>query len=312
VFSCLQNPKWNEWTRIKTNYTNIGSIVDGREIFLGRLTDEEKKGIVNDAADHWSIEGDAKQDFISKIRNSILYYIPRTLIKNIHLALRELELTKPSDEEKRLIYEKNARKSMEGILKDLGFTHIDPKPHKYGGHGVDIFAQAEVKDAYEWRPKAFGEVTTTARVSMKEKIKKWIHWKRDWVREGLFKADKDMIFIMNPPDRLTSGCDEIMDDNDIKFYPYDDNMSQPKQKRKITQRKKIVKTRFVDTKKSGKSIDVCKTVEELVVYLSKEGVSPSSIQKEIIKQFPSETRNLNGLVYRLRLKHNLIVKRKSR
>jgi len=219
VISCLQNPQENEWDLLKSRSKNFQSIVENKEIILGNLTLNEREEIVNQVSSKIGFQKNDRSVFLSKVKNSLDYYLPRYLLQCIANILDMMEYTAYTDYEIRKLYEKDARNYIAPTLKDKGFPHIESVEKKIGGYKVDIFASASTSRT-KYRNKAFGEVTMMSRTNMAEKIEKFASWLNQ-MKGVEFRSDKgDIAFFICPPERITDKSRKILEDNSILLFEY--------------------------------------------------------------------------------------------
>lgn len=219
LISCLENPEEKEWTNLKGRSKNFETIVKNKEIILGNLTAKERDGIIHQVADKIGFESNEQKRFFSKVKGSMLYYLPRELLKCIANVIDSMEYVSYTEYDIRQIYEDDARDYMGNILREKGFIHIDSKEKKIGGYNVDIYATIGTQRA-GYLNKAFGEVTMIKKESMKQKIEKFANWLlRMQGRE--YKPDKgDFAFFVSQPNAVTSGAKEVLDANNIKLFEF--------------------------------------------------------------------------------------------
>lgn len=219
IVSCLQNPQRLEWNKLKNNSKNFQSIIEGKEVVLGNLSINEREEIVNQVSRKIGFQADDRKIFLSKVKSSLDYYLPRTLLRCIANVLDMMEYTAYTDFEIRNLYEKNARDFIAIKLKEIGFSFIEPTVKKIGGYNIDILATAPTI-RMKYRKKAFGEVTLTSRSKMAEKIEKFSNWLSQ-MKNVEYRPDKgDLAFFVCPPDRITEKSKKILEDNNISLYEY--------------------------------------------------------------------------------------------
>ena len=219
VVSCLQNPQKNEWNILKSRSKSFQSIVEGKEIILGNLTLNEREEIVNQVSSKIGFQKNDRSVFLSKVKSSLDYYLPRYLLQCIANILDMMEYTAYTDFEVRKLYEKDARNYISPKLKERGFKFIEPDVKKIGGYNVDIFATAPTSRA-KYRKQAFGEVTMIKRAGMVDKIEKFANW-LNRMKNVEYKPEKgDLAFFICPPNRITENSKMILKDNNILLYEY--------------------------------------------------------------------------------------------
>ena len=219
IVSCLQNPQRLEWDKLKNNSKSFQSIIEGKEVVLGNLSINEREEIVNQVSRKIGFQADDRKVFLSKVKSSLDYYLPRTLLRCIANVLDMMEYTAYTGFEIRNLYEKNARAFMAIKLKELGFSFIEPTVKKIGGYNVDILATVPTSRT-KYRKKAFGEVTLMSRSKMAEKIEKFSNWLNQ-MKNVEYRPDKgDLAFFVCPPDRITDKSKKILEDNNISLYEY--------------------------------------------------------------------------------------------
>lgn len=219
LVSCLENPNKMEWTELKSRSKNFGTIVDRKEIILGNLTAGEKDAIINQVVDKIGFDYKDRNTFISRVKSSILYYLPRDLLKCIANVIDSMGYIGYTDYDIRQIYEEDARNFIKTELLKRGFNHVEPEIKKVGGYDVDIVASAETKRTTH-RERAFGEVSMMHRSGMKGKIEKFANWLLR-MKNIEYKPDKgDFAFFICPPNSITSGAQDVLDANNIKLFEY--------------------------------------------------------------------------------------------
>ncbi|MFX0072775.1 MAG: hypothetical protein ACFFAO_16965, partial [Candidatus Hermodarchaeota archaeon] len=219
VISSLQNLENEEWTKLKSRSKNFQSIVDGKEVILGNLNLKEREEIIKQISSKIGFHGDDKKSFLNKVKSSLDYYIPRSLLRCIANILDMMEYTAYTDYEIRKLYENDARDFISPMLKDNGFTYIEPGVKNIGGYDLDIFASAPTSRT-KYRKKAFGEVTLISRAKISEKVEKFAHWLNQ-MKNVEFNPNKgDIAFFICPPNRITGKAKENLEDNTILLYEY--------------------------------------------------------------------------------------------
>ncbi|MHA1284807.1 MAG: helix-hairpin-helix domain-containing protein [Promethearchaeota archaeon] len=219
AISCLQNPNKNEWDKLKSHSRNFQSIVEGKEIVLGYLTLDEREEIIKQISDKIGLQEEDRKHFLSKVKGSIDFYLPRSLLRHVANVLDMMEFTAYTEYEIRKLYEKDARAFITPILKEKGFINIEPNEKEIGGYHIDIFATAQTSRATH-RKKAFGEVTLMNKSGILDKVEKFANW-LNRIKHVEFKPDKgDLAFFICPPDRITKKAKQILEDNNIVLYEY--------------------------------------------------------------------------------------------
>jgi len=219
LISCLENPDLQEWTKLKNGSKNFESIVRGKEIFLGNLTSKERDEIIQQVADKIGFEKKEEKMFISKIKSSIFFYLPRDLLKAVANVIDSMGYVGYTEYDLRQIYEEEARNYMKDKLKNAGFTFIENDVKSIGGYKIDIFASGPTKRS-EYVKKAFGEASTMHKAGMKQKIEKFADWLlRMKGRE--YNPDKDdYAFFVCPLDRITKGSKDVLESNNIELIDF--------------------------------------------------------------------------------------------
>ena len=256
VVSCLQNPQKNEWDLLKSRSKNFQSIVKGKEIILGNLTLNEREEIVNQVSSRIGFQKNDRSVFLSKVKSSLDYYLPRYLLQCIANILDMMEYTAYTDYEIRNLYEKDARNYISPKLKKMGFKYIEPGVKKIGGYNVDIFASAPTSRA-KYRKQAFGEVTMMKRSGMVEKIEKFANW-LNRMNSLEYRPEKgDIAFFICPPNRITENSKMILKDNNINLYEYSS--------KNIEELAKLSKPKSTPEKKSLDDIKKVKPQEDIIL-----------------------------------------------
>ncbi|MFX1487981.1 MAG: helix-hairpin-helix domain-containing protein [Promethearchaeota archaeon] len=256
VISCLQNPEKKEWDLLKSRSKNFQSIVEGKEIILGNLTINERKEIVNQVSSKIGFQQNDKSVFLSKVKSSLDYFLPRFLLQCIANILDMMEYTAYTDYEIRKLYEKDARDYISPKLKEKGFKFIESDVKKIGGYNVDIFA-TEPTSRSKHRKQAFGEVTMMKRAGMIEKVEKFATW-LNRMKNVEYKPGKgDIAFLICPPNRITENSKKILDDNDIILYEYSS--------KNIEELFKVSKPQIIPEHKVSKEIIEQKLEEKVVI-----------------------------------------------
>lgn len=219
LISCLENPREQEWTKLKDQSRNFETIVRGKEIILGNLTSKEKDEIIQQVAEKIGFERKEEKAFLSKVKGSLSYYLPRHLLQAIAREIDSMGYIGYTEYDLRQIYEEDARNYMKDKLKKKGYMHMEPDVKKIGGYNVDIFATAETNRT-NYVKKAFGEATIMRKQGMKQKIEKFSDWLyRMKGRE--YNPDKgDYAFIICPPDRITKNSRQVLEDNNIDLIEF--------------------------------------------------------------------------------------------
>jgi len=219
VVSCLQNPDIREWDQLKNRSKNFQSIVDGKEVILGNLNLSEREEIVNQVSHKIGFQDNDKRAFLAKVKGSMDYYLPRSLLRCIANILDMMEYTAYTDYEIRKIYEKDARNFITPILKEKGFTYVEPEVKKIGDYNVDIFATSPTSRT-KYRKKALGEVTIMSRSKMSDKVEKFSSWLIHMKNVEYQPNKGDFAFFVCPPKRITKKSKVILEDNNITLYEY--------------------------------------------------------------------------------------------
>lgn len=219
LISCLENPDLQEWTKLKNGSRNFETIVKGKEIILGNLMGNEKDTIIQQVADKIGFEKKDEKTFFSKVKSSILYYLPRDLLKTIANIIDSTGYIGYTQYDIRQIYEEDARNHMKHILERKGFIYLEPEVTRVGGYDIDIYATGATKRTGHVK-KAFGEATVMRKQGMKQKIEKYSNWLyRMKGRE--YKPDKgDYAFFVCPPYRITKGSRQVIEDNKIDLIEF--------------------------------------------------------------------------------------------
>lgn len=256
VVSCLQNPQKNEWDLLKSRSKNFQSIVKGKEIILGNLTLNEREEIVNQVSSRIGFQKNDRSVFLTKVKSSLDYYLPRYLLQCIANILDMMEYTAYTDYEIRKLYEKDARNYISPKLKEMGFKYIEPGVKKIGGYNVDIFASAPTSRA-KYRKQAFGEVTMMKRSGMVEKIEKFANW-LNRMNSLEYRPEKgDIAFFICPPNRITENSNMILKDNNINLYEYSS--------KNIEELAKVSKPKSIPKKGSLDDIKKVKPQEDIIL-----------------------------------------------
>ncbi|MBD3215561.1 MAG: hypothetical protein GF311_23325 [Candidatus Lokiarchaeota archaeon] len=219
LISCLENPDLKEWSKVKNQSRNFASIVQGKEVVLGQLTKKEKDRIINQVAEKIGLDKENEKIFFSKVKQSLMYFLPRDLLGHIAKVLDVMDFIGYTKYEIRLKYEDDARNYMSKLLKDRGFIHIEPEPKKIAGYEIDILATKGTNRA-GYIPKAFGEVTMIKSSGIKNKAERFANWLYR-MRGREFKPNKgDYAFFVCPPTSVTKGTEEILEANDIELFKF--------------------------------------------------------------------------------------------
>ncbi|MFW9873966.1 MAG: hypothetical protein ACFFG0_12740 [Candidatus Thorarchaeota archaeon] len=219
VISCLQNPDNLEWNQLKNRSKNFQSIVEGKEIFLGNLNIKEREEIITQVSEKIGFQGNDRNSFLLKVKSSLDYYLPRSILRCIANILDMMDYTAYTDYEIRKLYEKGARSFISPKLKEWGFPHIEPDVKKVGGYDLDIFALAPTSRT-KYQKKAFGEVSMMSRTKMSEKIEKFAGWLNQ-MKNIEYRPDKgDTALFICPSNRITDKSKEILEDNNITLIEY--------------------------------------------------------------------------------------------
>ncbi len=217
AISCLENPKDEEWTRLKTQSKSFASIVANKEIILGNLMVNEKNEIIEQVADKIGFDRSNQKIFYSKIKESLLYFLPRDLLKQIAYVLDTMDYMGYTEYEIRTIYEENAREFMEEKLRKKGFKHLLPEVKNVGGYNIDIYATGATNRS-GYIPKAFGEVTISGRSKMKQKVEKFSNWLFRMRGREYNPEKNDYAFFVCPPNSITEGTQKVLKDNIIELF----------------------------------------------------------------------------------------------
>lgn len=219
LMSCLENPDLREWTNLKSGSKSFESIIRGKEIILGDLTIKEKDEIIQQVAERIGFDKESEKLFFSKIKGSILYYLPRDLLKTIAIIIDSMGYVSYTEYDIRQMYEEEARNYMRDILRQKGFVYLEPEIKKIGGYNVDIYATESTNRA-GYIKKAFGETTMMKKSRMKQKVEKFSNWLlRMKGRE--YNPDKgDYAFFVCPNERITQSAKDVLDANKIELFSY--------------------------------------------------------------------------------------------
>ncbi|MEJ2296141.1 MAG: helix-hairpin-helix domain-containing protein, partial [Candidatus Lokiarchaeota archaeon] len=155
----------------------------------------------------------------SKVKSSLDYYVPRTLLRCIANVLDMMDYTTYTKYEIRKIYEKDAREFITPKLKDKGFNFVETDEKEIGGYNLDIYASAPTSRT-SYRKKAFGEVSIMNRSNMVAKIEKFVGWLKQMKNVEYNPAKGDFAFFICPPNRITDNSKRILSDNNISPYEF--------------------------------------------------------------------------------------------
>ena len=217
AISCLENPYEKEWTKLKSHSKNFESIVKNREIFLGKLSIEEKNKIIKQVADKIGFDQKNRRIFFTKLKESLLYFLPRDLLKQIANTLDSMDFIGYTTHEIRTIYEDSAREFMKDKLRKNGFKHLNSEAKEIGGFNIDIYATGSTNRSGHV-PRAFGEATITNRAGMKQKAEKFSNWLFR-MRGREYNPEKgDFAFFICPPNTITEQTNKVLKDNDIELF----------------------------------------------------------------------------------------------
>lgn len=219
IVSCLENPDKTEWTELKSRSKNFATIVQNREIMLGNLSKEEKDTIIQQVADKIGFEDKDRKTFLTKVKSSLLYFLPRDLLKCIANVIDSMDYVGYTDYDIRQIYEEDARAFMKDILIEKGFIHIEPGVKRIGGHDLDIYAMSETKRA-KYVKKAFGEVTIMKKAGIKGKVEKFADWLMRMKGREYHPDKGDEAFFICLPNTITPGAKEVLQDNAIQLFEF--------------------------------------------------------------------------------------------
>lgn len=219
AISCLQNPNEQEWEHLKNHSKNFESIIKDNEIYLGTLTTEEKNEIIQKVAKEVGFDNKNRKIFYTRMKESLIYYLPRDLLKQIARVLDTMDYVGYTEYEIRTVYEDNAREYIKEKLRKKGFKHLHPKVKEVGGYNIDIYATGSTRRS-GYIPKAFGEVTITNRNRMKQKVEKFSDWLYRMRGREYNPGKGDYAFFICPPNTITDQSDKILRDNDIELVYY--------------------------------------------------------------------------------------------
>ncbi len=215
--SCLENPDEKEWTKLKSHSKNFESIVKDKEILLGNLSIEEKNEIIEQVADKIGFDQKNRKIFFTKIKESLLYFLPRDLLKQIANTLDSMDFIGYTLHEIRTIYEDSAREFMKDKLRKKGFKHLNSEAKEIGGYNIDIYATGSTNRS-GYVPKAFGEATIINRAGMKQKAEKFSNWLYR-MRGREYNPEKgDFAFFICPSNTITEQTNKVLKDNEIELF----------------------------------------------------------------------------------------------
>ena len=219
LLSCLENPDKKEWSKLTDQSRNFQTIVKNKEIILGNLLKEERDEIIKQVADKISFDEKDRKIYYRKVKNSLLYYLPRELLSCIARVIDTMDYIGYTDHEIRAIYEKDARDYIKDILIKKNFIHFEPKVKTIGGYDIDIYATTETKRA-GYISKAFGEVSMTQKSSIKGKIEKFSNWLLRMKGREYNLERGDYAFFICPPNRVTEGAMKVLNGNNIELFEF--------------------------------------------------------------------------------------------
>lgn len=225
VISCLQNPDVQEYDALKKASKSFGTIVDGKEIFLGPFSTKERNELIEQVAAQIGMSADKKIKFMSTIKGRLEYHVPRQLLLSVAEVLEKMGFTSYSPAELRNIYEKESREHVKPMLDKKGFVNVEEGPATIGGYNFDIYASFP-SDRAKRVPKAFGEITITKRTAMKAKIEKYMGWLSTLKGNEYKPGAGDYVFFVCPSNRLTEGCQELLASNDVEAIEFDSSVFQ--------------------------------------------------------------------------------------
>ena len=217
AISCLENPDEKEWTKLKSHSKNFESIVKNKEILLGNLSIEEKNAIIKQVANKIGFDQKNRKIFFTKMKESLYYFLPRELLKQIANTLDSMDFIGYTMHEIRTIYEDSAREFMKDKLRRKGFKHLNSETKEIGGYNIDIYATGSTNRS-GYVPRAFGEATIINRAGMKQKAEKFSNWLFR-MRGREYNPEKgDFAFFICPPNTITEQTDKVLKDNDIELF----------------------------------------------------------------------------------------------
>ncbi len=219
TISCLENPNKKEWTDLRQHSVNFATIVQNREIILGNLTNEEKDAIIQQVADKVGFEENDRKVFLTKVKSSLLYFLPRELLGCIANVIDTMDYIGYTDYDIRQIYEEDARSFLKDTLNEKGFIHIEPAVKHIGGYDVDIYAMGETKRAQHVK-KALGEVTIMKKAGIKGKVEKFANWLMRMKGREYEPNKGDYAFFVCLPNIITPGAKEVLNDNNIELIEF--------------------------------------------------------------------------------------------
>jgi len=264
AISCLENPVEKEWTKLKSHSKNFESIVKNKEILLGNLSIEEKNEIIKQVADKIGFDQKNRKIFFTKMKESLYYFLPRDLLKQIANTLDSMDFIGYTMHEIRTIYEDSAREFMKDKLRRKGFKHLNSETKEIGGYNIDIYATGSTNRS-GYVPKAFGEATMRNRAGMKQKAEKFSDWLFRMRGREYNPKKGDFAFFICPPNSITEQTDKVLKDNDIELFYFNSPI--------------VDQVQRLREKEENKDIDLGDEIPEITEIIDKKGEEVIIIKK---------------------------------
>jgi len=220
IFSCLDNPKHQEYSELKSKSASFASVIQNMEIRLGILTEDEKYEILDQVAEKIEMENTAKTDFMRRLGHFRDIQVPRILLQAVAVVLNQMGYEHVSNAEINTVYKAEARNYIIPILEEQGFNFISPTETEIKGYKIDIYATTTTDQSNRVK-QAFGEVSIAQKKSITSNIEKFSDW-LSRMKDSEYQPNLgDYAFFICPKDRITEENIELLSPNKITVHEFD-------------------------------------------------------------------------------------------
>ncbi len=220
AFTCYKEA----YDSLKENFYKFYRIVEGSEIKLSGLSDNEKLELTQQILDvgiEYTFGKLKANDILNKIKGMIESYMGNVVKLIVREVFQCIDQFKAITDDIHNLYESNARKqSAVPHLQKLGFKpkHIADEPMEIAGYNFDIFAN--MTDRNKVIKRAFGEIkSVTCNKRLAEDFTNWIN--NQILNLSLeYKRDRDYLLFIAPD--YTTEATTLLEDHQVKWLTYYD------------------------------------------------------------------------------------------
>ena len=269
-------------------------IVEGLEIKLGDLSNEEKKELTQMILDETMEYTFGKlnlEEVMEKLKGRIDFYMDKAVKLITQEVFQYIDQFQEISKQIQDLYEDNARQDVAIIeLKKFGFKREDigKEPVNIGGYNFDIFASES--DRGEIRKRAFGEIKSVhCNKGWAEKFTSWLKM-QIYTNSNAYIKERDTLLFIAPS--YTKDAQELLEENGVKCLIHIDPSIEK------------IKQKIEDKKVEG----LTKEEKEIIAYINDTSNKSRVLGVTFRKKFPNILEDiLEGLVK----KNKIEIKSKS-